>query len=142
MKIKIEKIDRSDVVVLSDRCRGYRGEFSCPMVRGWAILVPYSGGEEALAAGNHISVETGQQSISEFRILESSGTPTVSPLPSPGDYSVVGQVELDGGGQVFDVDVGGLLFTLDIEDTGGKVPRIGTWVSFHLHGLSLWDENT
>ena len=74
-------------------------------------------------------------------MLTTPAEPKISPLPTPGAYSVVGRVELNGEDQVFYIDVDGLSFTLDRADTAGQIPRTGEWVSFNLHGLSLWDEN-
>jgi hypothetical protein len=141
MEIEIESIDREGVVTVgTNDILGYRGRFRSTLVSGAAIFVPYTGREDKLLGGNTISVETGQESVSDFMVVPSDVEPQIEALSKPGDYTIVGTTVLNTGDQVFDVEVGGFLFTADNEETGGIVPKVGQRVSFTIHGLSLWDE--
>lgn len=142
MIIEILQIDRRDVVpVAGGRALGYRGQFRSSLISGSAVLVPYTKGEQALLAGNCISVETSQESVSEFRFVSPELNPCIRAIDPPGDYAVVGTIILNTGDYCFDIEVEELTFALDDEDTNGRVPEIGQRVAFVVHGLSLWDEN-
>ena len=96
-----------------------------------------SNGEDSLCVGNQISVETGQESVSEFRILRADEPESIEPLPQPGDYKVVGVTVLDFDDTIFEIDTKEFHFALYDEETGGVVPKVGDKVSFVVHGLSL-----
>lgn len=142
MRIEIVEIDRNtSVFVHGQACLGYRGRFRCPLVTGTAVIVPYSGREDNLKAGKSISVETDQESVDEFQMLQTEARPAMLPLEIPGDYEVVGVVTVAFEDGVSYVDVGGFSFCLDCQDTGGAYLRVSQWVRFTIRQLSLWDEN-
>ena len=140
MNVEIVSLDRNEVVLVTSNTLGYRGRFRCEVGAGPASIVPYSGREDSLVEGERVDVETGQQSVSEFEIVPPERAPGMRELDRPGDYAVTGTVDVVVG-QVIEIDVGGLAFAVDTEESGGVVPRSGERVSFHLHGLSLWCSN-
>ena len=142
MDIEIIDIEIDQAVTVNQSgTKGYKGHFRCSIVSGAAIFVPYTGAEMNLKLGNVISVETGQNSISDFKLLQGSQKPQISPLSVPGDYGIIGDVVLNTGDELFDIDVDDFSFVLDNDETMGIIPEVGQCVSFKLHGLSLWDEN-
>ena len=141
MRIKIVNIDCSKVIQVGDTALGYKGEFTCPIVSGAAIFVPYSGREECLVPGVSLSVETSQEGVSNFRILSTHSEHSITPLDQAGDYCIIGTVSLNGDNEVFYIDVGDFNFIVDIDESEGIIPQKGDTVEFIIHGLSLWDEN-
>lgn len=143
MNIEIININKENVVLIGgNQYLGYRGRFECPLVSGEAVIVPYSGREEKLAVGNVISVETDQETVSDFKVETAEVEPMIEALSTPGDYKVRGIVVLNSDNVVFDIEVGNFSFAVDNKDTGNLIPKVGDLVSFNIHGLSLWDENT
>ena len=143
MIIEIESIDRSHAVRIGAiPILGYRGRFKSDLVSGAAILVPETGKEDRLVPASIISVETGQESVSDFKTVPSDIDSSMDALAEPGDYRVVGTVVFNAGDQIFEIDVGDCPFTLDVEETAGVIPIVGERVSFVVHGLSLWDDTT
>ena len=140
MNVEIVSLDRDEVVLVAQNTLGYRGRFRCEVAAGTASIVPYSGREDSLVEGARVSVETGQESVSEFEIVPPERAPGMRELARPGDYAVTGTVGVVVA-EVIAIDVGGLSFAVDIEESGGVVPRSGERVSFLLHGLSLWCSN-
>ncbi|MDD4889614.1 MAG: hypothetical protein PHU85_06755 [Phycisphaerae bacterium] len=142
MRIEIVEIDRATpVLICGGVALGYRGHFRCPLTVGAAVIVPCSNREDALRPGARISVETDQESISEFRVLPSRSQPKMTPLANPGDYEIVGEVSAVFDDGVAHIEVEGFSFVLGSNDAAGAALRTGQCVGFKLHQLSLWDEN-
>jgi hypothetical protein len=142
MKIEIEDIDRDDVVLVAGgRTLGFRGRFRSPAVSGSTIFVPSTGQEVSLIPGSQICVETGQESISDFKVVEQDQSPCVAEQSVPCDYTIVGTVVLNSDNQLLYIEAAGFVFALDNNDSGGLMPEAGQRVSFRLHGLLLWDEH-
>lgn len=120
---------------------GYPAEFKTPFVEGYATIVPCAGASSNLARGRSIEVEARHAYISRFQELPGEGTEKMEPLPQKGDYAVEAPVVFSYDSGNFGVESGGFIFTLDRDDARGSLPAPGRWVSFHLHGLSLWDRN-
>lgn len=120
---------------------GYKVVFSCPMVSGGAVLVPYNGLEERLVPGVVLSVETSQEKVTDFKIVSDPRDETISKMDQHCDYKIVGTVCLNSEDEVFYIDVGDFTFTLDVEETGGIKPKKNDKVEFSIHCLTLWDEN-
>ena len=141
MNIEIESIDHNNVVMVrNDKVLGYQCRFRCPFVSGEAIIVPYEGRDDKLRVGNIISVETDQESVSEFKIADPDSNPAIKTASNPGDYKVVGKTVHNTGDEIFDIDVGDFSFVIDIEESKGIIPKIGDKVSFKIHRLSLWED--
>jgi hypothetical protein len=121
-------------------------EFSSPLVKGQARLVP-SGIETQQYEGQSLYVEIDQEKVTDFRVRESGSTgQTVSPMIEAGTFEVHGVVESitplsePEGEQVIMIKVLEARFTLSRSDTQNATLSIGAYVSFTVHGLSLWDE--
>ena len=141
MKIEVTRIDKSNsVLVTGGQSLGFKCCFRCKTTEGSAVFVPYSGRGHNLEVGHYISVETSQESISDFAILSADTPHQMTPLPTSGDYDVIGTVELNGDDEIFHIDVDDFSFTLGIKDTGGMKPLPGQRVRFTVHGLELYDE--
>ena len=142
MIIKIVNIDKSNEIIIDDISLGYKCEFTCSLVSGVAVVVPYENREDFLEPGAILSVETSQNEITNFAIVSDSIEHSITRLSQGHNFYVVGTVSLNGDNEVFWVDVGNFTFILDIEDTKGIKPKLGDSVEFCLNGLILWDENT
>lgn len=142
MVIEIVDINKSSTALVSNnKVLGYKCTFKCPIVSGQAVVVPYTNREDALVIGKKLSVETSQEAVYGFKVV-SNGTPIkVRPLNEPGDYHIIGEIVLNTGNTVFDIEVDDFSFTIDIEESDGLIPNLGDKVSFKIHGLALWDEN-
>lgn len=128
------------MAVRDNKSLGYGSHFSCTAVEGYAICVPYAGLKDRVVAGETLSVELDHESVSKFEspsIFDESG---IIELSKAGDYRVNGTVILNTNNCVFEIEVKGLSFTIDLEETLGAIPKIGERVSFTVHRLSLWDE--
>jgi hypothetical protein len=98
--------------------------------------------DENLVVGASLCVETAWASISDCRLTPPAAAPFLRTMANPLDLQVCGPaVEPFEAGQ-FVVEVGRLRFYLDEDDTGGCQPTRGQWVSFVVHGLSLWSYDT
>lgn len=141
MRVEIVSIDRTKTVLVGDSALGYKVTFSCPLVSGTAILVPYTGLEDRLSPGVSLSVETSQEKVTNFKIVNDSIDELISNAAQDGDYQIVGTVGLNSEDEVFYIDVGDFKFILDVEETEGVKPKQGERVGFSIFGLILWDEN-
>jgi hypothetical protein len=139
--IELLSLDRSEVVLVNDRVLAYRGRFRWRATEGSALIVPYSGHEDDLVAGARLSVETGQRSVSGLEIVSRWRRLGLRELATPGDFALIGRVQLVEDCDVFYVDVDDLSFAVDLEESGGVAPRARDRVSLVLHGLSLWCTN-
>jgi hypothetical protein len=142
MNITIEKIDRDKVIQVSENALGYVAEFTCPLVSGKAYIVPYGNKDEYLKPGISISVETSQEKVTQFKIESEFKEHSIKKLEKDFEYLITGTVVLNSDNEVFYIEAGDFTFALDIEETEGIIPYKGDYVSFTIHGLSLWDENT
>ncbi len=139
MEIEIVSIDEGEIVRIGPgETLGYRGSFKHRLASGQAIFVPDAGKIDQLVPGITVFVETGQASVRDFIPVSSNTVSMMEQLLTPGDYSVVGRVVGNTDNQVFDIDVCGLSFALDDEDTGGLLPDVNQQVSFVIQKLSFW----
>ena len=142
MDIELLSIDRSETVLVNERTLGYRGRFRWRKAEGTALLVPYSGREDDLVPGVRLSVETAQRAVSAFEIVSRLRRAGLRESTRLGDFAVTGTVDLVVEDvDVIEIDVAGLHFSVDSEESGGVVPKAGDRVAFVLHGLSLWCTN-
>jgi len=103
--------------------------------------VPCAGASAHLAPGRTIDVDAKQDYVTKFTLLADTTSPLMTAEPSGGDYFVRGPVIFSYDTGDFGVEVGGFIFTLHQDDVLGQRPPIDQWVSFELHGLSLWDRS-
>jgi len=139
MKVRIVSVDPDRPVQFGAGQFGYWGRFQSPEVSGEAILFSIDDGLNGLKKGCTIEANASlillQDSVSEFRLVPSSETPSIEPLSEPGDYSVVGTV-MDIQSHI---QVGGWVFDLVQNSMVGIVPSEGQRVSFTMHNLVLVD---
>lgn len=140
MKITVIAVDQDAVsLVRGTSALGWRGTFGCPLVVGEVIFIPARGYEDNLRAGNSITVQTGYEEISEFKIVQSWQPDGMQPSGAAGDYLVRGEVVHCAPQGNVRINVRGLEFTLEREALNGAQPQLGDRVEFSLHGLSFWD---
>lgn len=114
-------------------------DFESAALSGRAVLVPRGGVSALLRKNQKIKVDLRPEYISQFRLLPAPTLPSVKALSDPDDYSVEGPVIFSHDQGSFGVQVGDCLVTLGEDDALGRRPAAGEWVSFHVHGLSLWE---
>ena len=141
MRIEIVDIDRSERILVGESFLGYKVTFSCPLVSGAAVLVPYTGFEDKLTPGASLSVETSHEKVTNLNIINDSFNDSISKTAKEGNYQIVGTVGLNIEDEVFYIDVVDFTFILDVEETEGVKPKKSDRVQFLIHGLTLWDEN-
>ena len=139
MRITVITVDPNEpALVRGTSALGWRGKFGCPLVVGEAVFIPARGHEDRLRSGAMINVETGHESISEFKIL-SEVADGMRPLDCAGDYAVCGHIVHVAPQGIARVSVRGLTFELERSELNDTTPKVGDSVEFLLHGLSLWD---
>jgi hypothetical protein len=141
MIIEIVNVDRSKVILISQDTLGYQGSFRTDSLVGEAIFVPYERCEEKLYSGAKISVETSQESVSQFEVLQAASQCSIKAFATPCDYQVIAEVEMLWDDGLAMVRSCGFDFWLDTDDTQGIDIAVGQTVAFKLHQLSLYDEN-
>lgn len=130
---------------------GYWVRFQADIVSGRALLVPANSDIEELRRGPsppHISVETSQKAILNFRLLDETEDHDhrFEPLRNPGDYGLRGRVSNvtvldDGALWAIYVIVGTCGFDLDPQEIGIERIEEGAWVQFQALELALFDIN-
>lgn len=118
---------------------GYPIEFESMAIQGTATIVPGDRGSVHLVAGKNIAVDVKRDHVSKFRLLDELSCAEISPLEPDGDYVVRGKVIFSHDAGTFGVEVGDCIITLHGHDSLGRRPSVGQLVSFHLHGMTLWD---
>ena len=142
MEIKILKIDKSSAVPAPGTSgRGYSATFECLLAKGQAVIVPAPGYEANLAVGRVIDVETTQERVANLRALATPIPECMTPLRAPGNYRVVGTVQVLYADGVAAIGVMGLSFLVSVPPQDLPTVMQGQKVQFDLFGLSLWDTN-
>ncbi|MEM7232892.1 MAG: hypothetical protein AAF517_11980 [Planctomycetota bacterium] len=141
MQVTIQHIESTQSLSVPGTAQlGYITEFVTPNVKGRATLVPGNGSPDSITPGAVIEVDVKQDYISRFRKLDDQQIQLkIDPL-GDGEFSVQGKVIFSFDDGDFGVDVGGFVFTLDDDDALGRRPEIDDWVSFEVHGMSLWEK--
>ena len=129
---------------------GYWIKFQADIVSGRTLLVPAGSGIEELHRGlslPHISVETSQKAVLNFRLLDETEDHDYrfEPLQYPGDYGLRGRVSNiwvldDGTLWAVYVIVGTCGFDISPEEVGINTVQEGVWVQFQVLQLEF-DEN-
>lgn len=139
MKVTIVEIDAGQSVSVPGTTQlGHPARFRAPSVEGPATLVLRTG-REPPGPGEVLDVDAKHAYISHFAELREPTAPRVEPLADAGDYRVEGPVMYRYDSGDFGVESGGFIFTLHRDDARGALPEPRRWVSFRLHGLSLWE---
>lgn len=126
-------------------------KFKADIVSGCALLVPSGVNLEQLRqnpALRHISVETSQTAVENFRLLSDTDAKSYQfeALTNAGDYDLTGEiwdVNIQEDGKVVGARarVGSCMFWLTADDVRPMKVEEGTWVQFRVLGLFLYDEN-
>jgi len=130
---------------------GYWIEFKANIVSGYALLVPSGVSIEQLRqnpALRHISVETSQKAVENFRLLSDTEAKSYrfEALSNPGDYELTGEIcdlNTQENGKIASarVRVESCIFWLTADDISPIKVEEGTWVQFRVLELFLFDEN-
>ena len=145
MQILVRQIDLSTPQTISGSSAAYWISFDCELAMGRALLVPAAGGVQR---GQSISVETDQETVSQFHVLatgEQQQARLLS-LDEAGSYALTGKVATviapgaDGQPRILDIAVDACYFTLTEEEIREDSVSRGDWVKFVVHRMSLWDE--
>lgn len=124
---------------------GYWVKFIWNSIEGYAYLIP-SGINKEIVLNKHISVETNQRQIQNFRKKKDYLKPILKPLQNPGDYYIVGIVEMvckNDDNQEIEcvyITVEDCSFALYHEEIGTYHLKNGDFVEFVLFELELYDE--
>ena len=96
----------------------------------------------------HISVETGQTAVEDFRLLSDTEAKSYrfEALENPGDYELTGKIwdlniQEDGKITGARVRVNSCIFGLTADDFSAMKVEEGTWVQFRVLELFLFDIN-
>lgn len=126
-------------------------KFKADIVSGYALLVPSGVSIEQLhqsPALRHISVETSQTAVENFRLLSDVEAKSYrfEALANPGDYDLIGEIwdintQEDGKITGARVRVESCIFWLTANDFGPMEVKKSTWVGFRVRELFLHDEN-
>ena len=126
-------------------------KFQSDIVSGCALLVPSGVSIEQLRqnpALRHISVETSQRAVKDFRLLPNTEAKSYQfeALTNPGDYDLTGEIwdlDVQEDGKIAGARVRGesCIFWLTANDFSLVRVEEGTWVRFRTLELFLHDEN-
>jgi hypothetical protein len=144
VRITVTAIEDSDDVVLvrGTSAFGRRGKFGCPLVTGEVIFIAAAGAEGNLRVGNSLNVQTGWESLSNLKLIDSAIPPSMQPLAVSGDYLIRGRVIFVAPQGIVRVSVRGLIFALQRQELDGLDPQLDEMLECCLHGLSMWDQAT
>jgi hypothetical protein len=144
MLVTIEHIEESTMQQIGCmKIPSFVVRFTSSVVSGFARFVPASG-DANVCMGQTFYVEINQESVTDLQLIQLSAIESVTPLPAPGSFLVLGTVDsvvpLGEAGPVVTVTARGATFTLATDELGSLIPSLGEQLSFVAHGLSLWDE--
>jgi hypothetical protein len=145
MLITIESIDESSMQPIGCmKIPGFIVRFTSPAVSGFARFVPSSGTAKG-CIDQSFYVEINQENTTDVQLLPLKAIESITPLPAPGSFLVLGTVTalvpLGGlDGQLVTVAARDATFTLESKELGDIQPMLGEQITFVAHDLSLWDE--